>query len=80
MYIAAMHFPFDLQCRLRMWHLQFLSFIALASLVLCAPAQQMPAGHDMGDMLPVTPPEPKPSRQWRKRSLRRFATTIPTVP
>jgi len=61
MYIAAMHFPFDLQCRLRMWHLQFLSFIALASLVLCAPAQQMPAGHDMGDMLPVTPPEQLPT-------------------
>src|SRR5262245_6866684 len=60
MYIAAMRFPFDLQCRLRMSRLQFLSLIGLLLFAFRSPALQMPAGHDMSDMLPVTPPEKLP--------------------
>jgi len=60
MYIAAMRFPFNLQCRLRMSCLQLLSLPGLVLLGFCAPAQ-MPAGHDMGGMLPVTPPEQLPA-------------------
>jgi tetratricopeptide (TPR) repeat protein len=61
MYIAAMHLPFNLHCRIYRGLSHFLGFLGVVLLALCAPAQQMPAGHDMGNMLPVTPPEQLPT-------------------
>ena len=60
MYIAAMHLPFDLHRRVRTGCLQFLPLIGLVMAVFCAPAQQMPMGHDMSGMLPITPPDQLP--------------------
>jgi tetratricopeptide (TPR) repeat protein len=60
MYIAAMHFPFLLRGRFFRWRASLLFFAALLLVAVTASAQQMPAGHDMGDMLPITPPDKLP--------------------
>ena len=60
MYIAAMHFPFLLRGRFFRWRASLLFSAALLLVAVTASAQQMPAGHDMGDMLPITPPDKLP--------------------
>jgi tetratricopeptide (TPR) repeat protein len=55
-----MRFPCDLHCLLYMGHLRLLAFAGVGLLAFSAQAQQMPAGHDMNDMRPITPPEQLP--------------------
>lgn len=61
MYIAAMHLAHNLNRRPRLGRLHFLYGGTFLLIALSAAAQQMPAGHDMGDMLPITPPEQLPA-------------------
>jgi len=61
MYIAAMRFIHELHCRFGRVHPHLLGFVAVLLLVLTASGRQMPAGHDMGDMQPITPPDKLPA-------------------
>jgi len=61
MYIAAMRVTNGLHRRLNRGRLRFLRLIGLILLPFCASAQQMPVGHDMGEMLPITPPDQLPA-------------------
>jgi tetratricopeptide (TPR) repeat protein len=61
MYIAGMRIPDVLRRCFGGRSLSFHSSIAVVLLSLTASAQQMPAGHDMGDMLPITPPDKLPA-------------------
>ena len=54
-----MRFPFELHCRFRhAWHLLGIAGISL--LALHVQSQQMPAGHDMGGMQAIVPPDQLP--------------------
>jgi tetratricopeptide (TPR) repeat protein len=61
MYIAAMHFPSFVRHRWCRGSLPIVGCAVLTLLALSASAQQMPAGHDMSDMLPITPPDQLPA-------------------
>jgi len=56
-----MYLAIDLHRRCCSGRLHFLSLATFLLIAISAPAQQMPAGHDMGDMLPITPPEQLPA-------------------
>jgi tetratricopeptide (TPR) repeat protein len=60
MYIAGMRTPCVLRRRFDGRRLSFHVSAALLLLALAASAQQMPAGHDMGDMQTITPPDKLP--------------------
>jgi tetratricopeptide (TPR) repeat protein len=60
MYIAGMRFPDLLRRCFEGGRACFQSSIAVVLLALTASAQQMPAGHDMGNMLAITPPDRLP--------------------
>jgi hypothetical protein len=55
-----MHPLFDLHWSFYLRRLRLLAIAAVALPVFSAVAQQMPAGHDMNDMRPITPPEQLP--------------------
>lgn len=61
MYIAAMHLAIDLHRRCCTGRMHFFTLATFLLIAISASAQQMPAGHDMGDMLPITPPEQLPA-------------------
>ncbi|MBS1801748.1 MAG: hypothetical protein JST28_00195 [Acidobacteria bacterium] len=56
-----MRYLYVLHSRLRGGRLQFISLIGWVFLPLLAFAQQMPPGHDMGETLPIVPPEQLPA-------------------
>jgi tetratricopeptide (TPR) repeat protein len=55
-----MQSPYDQHCRFFLGRLRLLAFAGVGLLALSAQAQQMPSGHDMNDMRPITPPEQLP--------------------
>jgi tetratricopeptide (TPR) repeat protein len=61
MYIAAMHFLFVRRYRFSRWRLSFCCSAAIVLFALTASGQQMPAGHDMSGMMPITPPDKLPA-------------------
>jgi tetratricopeptide (TPR) repeat protein len=56
-----MQSPYDQHCRFFLGRLRLLAFAGVGLLALSAQAQQMPSGHDMNDMRPITPPEQLPT-------------------
>lgn len=61
MYIAAMYFAIVMRCRWSHWCPYLIGGAALILFAFSARAEQMPAGHDMGQMQPITPPEKLPA-------------------